>query len=74
MSTELHPDAQLIERLGGVRAVAKLCDIRDPSVYQWRHRGIPRARRQFLELLRPEVFAAAEGTPAAVPSHQKAAA
>lgn len=73
MSTELHPDAQLIERLGGVRAVAKLCDIRDPSVYQWRHRGIPRARRQFLELLRPDIFATGGSVPAAA-VQQKAAA
>ncbi len=47
----------IIKRLGGTTAVAKLCKIKPPSVSEWRKNGIPSARRQFLELLRPDVFA-----------------
>jgi hypothetical protein len=36
--------------------VARICKVKPPSVSEWRRRGIPDARRQFLELLRPDVF------------------
>lgn len=49
-------DSQIIDALGGTAEVARLCKVRPPSVSEWRTRGIPQARRQFLELLRPEVF------------------
>ena len=52
-------DANLIiDALGGTAEVARLCRVKSPSVSEWRHSGIPDARRQFLELLRPDVFAA----------------
>lgn len=51
-----HPDSEIIARLGGTAAVARLCRVRSPSVSEWRRNGIPDARRQFLELLRPDVF------------------
>ncbi|RRU17847.1 Rha family transcriptional regulator [Stenotrophomonas sp. 278] len=50
------PDSEVIDRLGGTAAVARLCKVRSPSVSEWRTNGIPPARRQFLELLRPDVF------------------
>jgi hypothetical protein len=62
------PIAELvIDELGGTSAVARLCGIKPPSVTGWREHGIPRARRQFLELLRPDVFAACtdQATPTA---------
>lgn len=49
-------DSEVIDRLGGTAAVARLCKVRQPSVTAWRTNGIPDARRQFLELLRPDVF------------------
>lgn len=49
----------IIDALGGTLAVATICDIRPASVSGWRTAGIPQARRQFLELLRPDVFAEA---------------
>jgi len=49
-------DSEIIDRLGGTAAVARMCRVRSPSVSEWRHTGIPPARRQFLELLRPDVF------------------
>jgi len=51
-------DSKIIDALGGTTEVARLCRVRPPSVSGWRVNGIPPARRQFLELLRPEIFAA----------------
>lgn len=50
--------SEIIDRLGGTTEVARICRIKPPSVSEWRASGIPPARRQFLELLRPEAFAA----------------
>jgi DNA-binding transcriptional regulator YdaS (Cro superfamily) len=52
-----HPDSEIIDRLGGTGSVAKLCKVKPPSVSQWRTTGIPAARRQLLELVRPDAFA-----------------
>lgn len=49
-------DSDVIDNLGGTCAVAGLCNVRPPSVSAWRKTGIPDARRQFLQLLRPEAF------------------
>lgn len=51
-----HPDAELISELGGTYAVARIFDIRPPSVTRWKVRGIPPARRMYLELAYPELF------------------
>lgn len=51
-----HPDSAYIDKLGGTAEVARICRVRGPSVSEWRIKGIPQARRQFLELLRPDVF------------------
>lgn len=48
--------SEIIDRLGGTVAVAKLCEVEPPSVSEWRHRGIPRARLMYLKLARPDVF------------------
>lgn len=50
--------AQIIEKLGGTLAVARLFDITAPSVSEWKHpdRGIPKARMQTLRLLHPDLF------------------
>ncbi|WP_433925687.1 hypothetical protein [Stenotrophomonas nematodicola] len=49
-------DSQIIDRLGGTTEVARICQIKPPSVSEWRVAGIPPARRQYLELLRPDAF------------------
>lgn len=36
--------------------MARLCDVKMPSVSEWRRTGIPKSRLQFLRLARPEVF------------------
>lgn len=48
--------SRVIDALGGTGEVAKLCEVTDAAVSQWRKDGIPRARLQFLRLARPEVF------------------
>lgn len=53
-------DSEIIDRLGGTTQVARLCRVQPPSVSEWRTKGIPPARRQFLELLRPDAFKAAK--------------
>lgn len=51
-------DSDIIDALGGPSEVARLFDIKQPSVSQWRRDGIPKARRQFLQLYRPDLFRA----------------
>ena len=70
-------DSDLIDRLGGTKAVADLCRVKAPSVSEWRRNGIPTARRMYLELLRPDVFKSARSAtpyhPAAPATHAEAA-
>ena len=53
-------DSQIIDALGGSCAVAALCNVTSQAVSQWRRSGIPEARRMYLQLLRPDVFPAAQ--------------
>lgn len=46
----------IIDALGGTAAVAGLCQVKQPSVSEWRRFGIPPARLMYLRLLRPDVF------------------
>lgn len=48
--------SEIIDRLGGTAEVARLCEVEQPSVSEWKKRGIPRARLMFLKLARPDVF------------------
>lgn len=52
---------KLIDELGGPAAVARLFEIKQPSVSEWKRRGIPKARLQTLRLLRPDLFQSLEG-------------
>ena len=61
---KIASDSEIIDRLGGTAEVARLCRVRPPSVSEWRRFGIPDARRQFLELLRPDVFGPQSATDA----------
>lgn len=54
----------LIDALGGTVETAKLCDVSSQAVSQWRQFGIPKARRMYLLLLRPELAASKEGAAA----------
>ncbi len=46
----------VIDRLGGTGATAKLCKTSPGAVSQWRRDGIPGARLMYLKLARPDVF------------------
>lgn len=48
---------QIIEALGGTTQVAKLCEIRAPSVSEWKEWGIPKARMMFLKLVHEKELA-----------------
>lgn len=48
--------SEIIDALGGTFRVAELCEVKPPSVSDWRKHGIPRARLMFLRVARPEVF------------------
>lgn len=63
-----HPDSALLDRLGTTTAIAALFEVRPQAVSGWRRNGIPKARRQTLRLIRPELFGA-EGAPA-VPAEE----
>lgn len=54
-------DSKIIDELGGTATVARLCKVKAPSVSAWRKTGIPPARRQYLEVIRPDVFINAPG-------------
>ena len=48
--------SQIIDALGGTRKVAEICEVRAPSVSEWRVKGIPKARLMYLRVLFPDVF------------------
>lgn len=66
-------DSDLIDLAGGTSAVAKLCHCRPASVSEWRRKGIPQARRMFLELALPEIFVAEADGADAAPEQDEAA-
>jgi hypothetical protein len=41
MRKRRHPDAALIEKLGNTAAVARMFNIKNPSVTKWKNNGIP---------------------------------
>lgn len=53
--------SDVIDALGGTAAVARLCEVRPPSVSEWRRSGIPQARLMYLRVVRPDVFDRAIG-------------
>ena len=55
----MHKDLEaneVIDNLGGTSKVAELCDIKSPSVSDWRKYGIPKPWRKFLMCQHPEAF------------------
>ncbi len=52
----LNVDGDLIDAIGGTVAAARLFDVTPQAVSRWRTHGIPKARRMYLELARPDIF------------------
>lgn len=48
--------SEIIDKLGGTAEVARLCEVKPPSVSEWRKDGIPAARLMYLKVIRPDVF------------------
>lgn len=59
MDTKINA-SEVIDRIGGTGEVARICEIKPPSVSEWRKAGIPKPWLKFLRMARPEVFAALE--------------
>lgn len=59
---------QVIDRLGGTSKVAALCDIKSPSVSDWKKYGIPKPWRKFLLCKHPEAFPKAEQSDEGMPA------
>lgn len=47
---------KVIDSLGGTSAVARLCEIKVPSVSEWRHNGIPKPWKKFLMCKYPDLM------------------
>jgi hypothetical protein len=52
--------SRVIDALGGTNEVARICNIKPPSVSGWREDGIPDARLMYLKVIRPDVFTSNE--------------
>lgn len=48
--------SEIIDKLGGTAEVARICEVKQPSVSEWRTEGIPKARLMYLRAIRPDVF------------------
>jgi hypothetical protein len=46
----------IIDSLGGTNEVARICNVKPPSVSGWREDGIPDARLMYLKVIRPDIF------------------
>ena len=46
----MNNDSVLIDMLGGTSAVAKIFNVKMPTVSYWRKNGIPEARMMYLEV------------------------
>lgn len=62
----------IIDALGGTAEVARICEIKPPSVSEWRSSGIPQARLMFLKLAKPEIFKQIDSVTEATPQGKAA--
>lgn len=46
----------IVERLGDTAEVARMFEVRMPSVSDWKKSGIPKARMMFIKAVRPDVL------------------
>lgn len=53
--TRPHPDNELIDKLGGTSKAAAFFEVSAPSISEWRKTGLPRARRMYLQAVRPDL-------------------
>lgn len=65
MNTHAH---KVIEALGGTAEVARIFDIRMPSVSDWKEKGIPRARMMYLKAVHKKALKGINLSLAAAPA------
>lgn len=63
-----HPDAAIVDALGGPTVVGRIFQINSQAVSAWKKSGIPRARRMYLELVHPDAFKPQQKTEERAPS------
>ena len=51
----MNKDSALIDKLGGTSRVAKIFNVKMPTVSYWRKNGIPAARMMYLEVKYPKI-------------------
>jgi hypothetical protein len=61
------PATQVIDALGGTAAVARIFDVKQPSVSDWKKDGIPASRVMFLKLAYRKALAGIDLTAATAP-------
>lgn len=47
---------RIIDLIGGTAETARICEVSQQAVSQWRRDGIPKPRLMYLRAIRPEVF------------------
>lgn len=66
--------AKVIDALGGTAQVARMFDVRMPSVSNWKKNGIPRASMMFLRLAHAQALAGIDLDAAVTQKHHPALA
>jgi hypothetical protein len=51
-----HRDSDLLDLFGTTTEIAAMFEIKPQAVSQWRKYGVPKARRQTMQALRPDLF------------------
>jgi len=51
-----HRHSKLIDQLGGTAEVARMLEVTQSCISQWRRRGIPHMPLKYLKMVAPEVF------------------
>jgi hypothetical protein len=63
---------KIIDALGGTAEVARLFDVRMPSVSGWKVEGIPKARMHYIKAVHPAALLDVDADAATAPSKQEA--
>ncbi|QPS78626.1 hypothetical protein I6G47_16465 [Delftia lacustris] len=67
------PATQVIDALGGTAAVARIFDVKQPSVSDWKKDGIPASRVMFLKLAYRKALAGIDLAAATAPRRARVA-
>lgn len=54
--SDKHTDSAYIDKLGGTVRAAEFFDVKPSSISEWRRTGLPKARKMYLRVMRPDFF------------------